>query len=144
MHLRLQPEKKIVPLPFLPEIIGSSHLCKCTLATLGNSPTPHVPTLLLLSTLHFLGQLLHIISNVSLSFDLIIFLRNYFQITIMNYIVLTIFIIFFVIIHCLVAKFGIFYTQILYLYIRLSQFYGIIINNYTIFEKKHRGKKTIK
>ena len=43
MHLSPQPEKNTAPLPRVPLMHGSSHMCRPARAILGSVPTPHTP-----------------------------------------------------------------------------------------------------
>ena len=56
IHFRLQPVKKIVPLPVSLDIHGSSHMWRLALAITSLSFIPQTPVVRLLSTKQFLGH----------------------------------------------------------------------------------------
>ena len=64
-HLSPQPEKNTVPLPRVPLMQGSSHMCSPARAILGRLPTPQTPLPVssVRSARQFLGQSVQIIGQ---------------------------------------------------------------------------------
>ena len=60
-HFNGQPEKNTAPVPFLPEMQGSSHLWSITLATFISLLHEQNPGMVSLSAPHFRGHSIHFI-----------------------------------------------------------------------------------